>query len=97
MKVAEEVERKLVGTTTADNVEIKEYTTHFIDRVIGSYEQKREPVSIKDVSEALKAPQKVISRSSSERMYIHEKNACKVGVNPSRGRLVQVSPKQKGV
>ena len=36
-KVAEEVEAKLVGITTADGEKIESYGTHFINRVIGQY------------------------------------------------------------
>ena len=36
-KVAEEVEAKLVGITTADGEKIESYSTHFINRVIGQY------------------------------------------------------------
>ena len=97
MKVAENVERTLVGINTSDGVLIKEYTTHFIDRIIGSYEQKREPVSIGDVLSALTNPADVVDRSKTERIYVHKEGNCKVGVNPSYGRLVQTSPKKKGV
>ena len=34
-KVAEEVEAKLVGITTADGEKIESYASHFINRAIG--------------------------------------------------------------
>ena len=36
-KVAEEVEAKLVGITTADGEKIESYASHFINRAIGQY------------------------------------------------------------
>lgn len=96
VKVAKEVEKTLVGITTADGVEIKEYTTHFLDRIIGSYVQNREPVAIDDILSSLTEPRQIVKRSEIERSYIHRENVCKTSVNPAHGRLVQTSPKQKG-
>lgn len=96
MKVAEEVERRLVGSTTSDGLEIKGYVTHFIDRIIGSYEKRREGVSIDDILDALANPKdtKDTQRPSGPgRQYITM--ACKVVINPNTNMLIQVSPKNK--
>ena len=52
MKVAEDVERNLVGLITKDKIEIVGYKMHFLDRIIGSYEQKREAVELADIKSA---------------------------------------------
>lgn len=97
MKVAEQVERNLVGTTTSDGIVIDGYVTHFIDRIIGSYEQSREGVNISDILSALQHPLSTKDTprvSGAGRQYIIE--ICKVVLNPENRRLIQVSPRRKG-
>ena len=96
MKVAENVERTLVGLKTSDGVEIKGYVTHFLDRTIGSYEQQREGVNIKDSLNALTNPKDIKNTKRAAgvgRQYITD--VCKVVLNPETCMLIQVSPKQK--
>lgn len=96
-RVAEKIDQTLVGLTTSDGVTIKGYVTHFIDRVIGSYEQKREGVDIRDIVNALRNPDSIKDTKRSNkagRQYITK--ACKVVLNPETGQLIQVSPKTKG-
>ena len=96
MKVAENVEKTLVGLKTSDGVEIKGYVTHFLDRTIGSYEQHREGVNIKDSLNALTNPKDIKNTkraAGAGRQYITD--VCKVVLNPETCMLIQVSPKQK--
>ena len=97
VNVASQIDQSIVGTTTSDGVAIKGYVSHFIDRIIGSYEQKREGVDIQDVLNALQNPDSIkdtMRSSGIGRQYI-AKN-CKVVLNPENGKLIQVSPKKKG-
>ena len=97
MKVAENIERTFVGSKASDGVEIKGYVTHFLDRTIGSYEQQREGVEIKDILDAIANPQEIRNTQRAAgvgRQYITE--VCKVVVNPETGMLIQVTPKKKG-
>lgn len=99
MRIAEEVEQKIVGITTSDGIPIKGYVTHFIDRVIGGYERKREPVSITAVREALLNPQQPIVRkrpNGKPPSNVYKTDECSVSVNPNTGLIIQTSPKQKG-
>lgn len=93
--VAKKVEKKLVWKTTSDDVEIQGYVTHFLDRVIGSYEKRREPVSIKDIKAALKSSEiKNTERNGKPgRVYIGEN--CDVTINPLTQLLIQATPKIK--
>ena len=97
MKVAENIERTFVGSKASDGVEIKGYVTHFLDRTIGSYEQQREGVEIKDILDAIANPQEIRNTQRAAgvgRQYITE--VCKVVINPETGMLIQVTPKKKG-
>lgn len=96
VRVAEQVEAKLVGVTTSDGIVIQGYVTHFLDRVIGSYAERREPVEIEDILDALTSPAEIRSRGSSDRTYIHKRYICKVGVNPTLRMLIQVTPRKRG-
>lgn len=96
VNVASQIDQSIVGTTTSDGVAIKGYVSHFIDRIIGSYEQKREGVDIQDVLNALQNPDSIkdtMRSSGIGRQYI-TKN-CKVVLNPENGKLIQVSPKKR--
>lgn len=96
VKTAGEIDRELVGITTADGVRVSGYTTHFIDRIIGSYEKRREPVQIADVKSALTNPAEIIASGAGRRTYRDRESACKVGMNPEIGRLIQTTPLRKG-
>ena len=97
MKVAEDVERNLVGLITKDRIEIVGYKPHFIDRIIGSYEKKREPVNITDIKNALLSPTHIKTKRPEGKppsnIYVTE--ACKVTVNPNTGVLIQTTPQEK--
>ena len=98
VKVAEQVERKLIGTTTADGIVIDGYVTHFLDRIIGSYEQNREPVGINHIVDALLNPQEILRKRPRNGMAsdIYVTPHCKVAVNPDRKLIIQVTPKERG-
>ena len=98
LSVAQEVERKLIGTTTADGIEIKGYKTHFLDRIIGSYEKQRESVSVDDAKDALTTDNNPAnSQRGNNPSRTYKNNACWVSVNPNTATLIQTSPRKKGV
>lgn len=45
INVAKEVDKKLVGLKTSDDIMITGYKTHFIDRVIGEYQSSNETIN----------------------------------------------------
>lgn len=98
VRVAENVDRDLIGLTTADGIAIEGYVPHFLDRIIGSYEQNREPVEIKFVMEALLNPQEILRKRPRNGLAsdIYVTAHCKVSVNPDRRLLIQVTPKERG-
>ena len=94
--VAKDVETRIVGTQTWDGITITGYKTHFIDRVIGSYEQRREGVAVEDALEALhdgKTSDKINKKGERSRVYSTEK--CRVSVNPDTGYLIQTTPQTR--
>lgn len=97
VKVAQEIERELVGVTTIDGVVIAGYKTHFIDRIIGSYEKQREPVSISNAKDALLNGQVKQNRPQSGKpSNVYRTNHCSVSVNPTNGNLIQATPREIG-
>lgn len=95
VKVAQEIERELVGVTATDGVVIAGYKTHFIDRIIGSYEKQREPVSIANAKDALLTGQVKQNRpQNSKPSNVYRTNHCSVSVNPNNGNLIQATPRE---
>ena len=94
--VAREVETRIVGTQTWDGITIRGYKTHFIDRVIGSYEQRRDGVPVETVLDALRNGTPVDTiRVKGERSHCYKTKQCAVTVNPDTGYLIQTTPKKK--
>ena len=103
-EVAAEIEKRFVGTKTADGLEIKGYTAHFVDRVIGQREADSPPakgvrngVALDDIQEAITNPKRISNvRKNDEgqrsKAYFGEK--CSVTYNPDTNVLIQVQPKR---
>ena len=89
------IDRELVGLTTKDGIKITSKSKHFISRVIGSVEQRRNGVSIEDCKRALQDPTEIRHRNDNSVQYIL-KGVCSVSVNPNTGNLIQVNPKSGG-
>ena len=91
LEVARQIDKELVGTVTADGVEIKGYVTHFVDRVIGGYEKKREPVRLEDVRRCLEEPVNIADniRSSGERSREYNIVGYETTINPDTKLLIQ--------
>lgn len=95
LNVANEIERELIGITTTDGIVISGYITHFIDRIIGSYEKKREPVRISDAKDALLNGQVKQKRPANQKpSNVYGTKHCSVSINPNEGTLIQTTPKE---
>ena len=95
-----QINEKLVGITTSNSIKITGKSHHFIARVIGSVQQRRNGVAIEDIFEALTNKAATISpikTSSDNRSQKFRLNKVEVSVNPDTGVLIQTNPcKLKG-
>ena len=96
-----QINKKLVGITTSNGIKITGKSEHFIARVIGSVQQRRNGVVIEDIFEALTnktatiLPIKISSNNSRSQKF--SLNKVEVSVNPDTGVLIQTNPcKLKG-
>lgn len=93
--ISDEIESKLVGLTTNNGIKITGKSYHFISRVIGSVEEKRNGVSIDNIILALTNPDNtddVKQRKNGKTQRFIKKGVCAVTVNPETGNLIQVNP-----
>ncbi|MEG0872939.1 MAG: hypothetical protein RSE00_00805 [Clostridia bacterium] len=74
-----------------NNVKINTHSYHFIDRVFGSVEQKRNGVGIEEIKNTLTTSKRFKTLEKSIKIY-GVKNI--VSVNPQAGNLIQVNPFQ---
>lgn len=98
--VDREIQQKLVGLTTADGIRISGYKTHFIDRVIGDYNDEnrkvRLGVSVNSVLGCLTGYAEVKESSRKgilSRTYLCPD--CVVTINPDTRMLIQTNPRRK--
>lgn len=101
---AKEIENRLIGINTKDNIQINGYVTHFIDRIIGQYSESNEPikgkrrgVNIEEIFEALTNPIKTKPGKESvngERSIKYYGNKCTVSINPDTNKLIQTNPRK---
>ncbi len=94
-KTSDEIDNKLIGITTANGIKIEGKSKHFIARVIGSVEQKRNGVSVGEVLEALTNPEAIvlpIRTSLNGKSQKIRFNGIEVTVNPHTHNLIQTNP-----
>lgn len=102
--IAEQVEKEIIGITTKYGP-LKSYSGHFINRIIGQYEDsnkplkgKRKGVSIEDIKECLINPIKIgkieIGKDGKKSVRFENGN-CIVTINPTNGNLVQTNPNHR--
>ncbi len=85
------VDFKLVGLKTANGIYIKSYSKHFIDRVFGSVEERRNGVELGDIMDTIINSNSFReSKRNGSIKIIGEK--CIVSINPITGNLIQVNP-----
>ena len=103
-KIADEVEKKFVGMQTSDGMEIKGYTAHFVDRVIGQQSADsparkgiRNGVKYEDIEDALKNPRKIgqiVEKDNGNKSKVYYGANASVSYNPDTEELIQVQPKR---
>ena len=76
----------------SQGTKITEKSKHFINRVIGSIEERRSGVTVDDVVETLKSTDVRPGKGESVRYF--GENAI-VTVNPTTGKLIQVNPRHR--
>lgn len=90
----EEANNSLVGVKTGDGLKITGYSDHFINRTIGSVEQRRNGVSIAETVSTLRDPDRVVdgpmTQAGRSKRYISKR--ATVSVNPDTGVVIQVNP-----
>ena len=96
-KVSKEIDQKLVGVTLSNNVVVTGKSYHFLNRVIGSVEEKRIGISVDKIVESIYSEVPKImntrphERGTSQKLRF-EKNKLELTVNIDMGILVQVNP-----
>ncbi len=95
-----DIEKNVVGIETADKIELKEQSKHFIERVIGTMEdpktkKPRSGVTVDAIKDALQCPIKVKDvvvniRGEKSQKYIG--GDATVSINPVTGTLIQCNP-----
>lgn len=105
-KLADEIEKNILGVTLKNGIIIKDYATHFIDRVIGEFEEspyiqssKRKGVKLENVIDTLLNPEKIgkPEEKNGRVSIVFYGKKCGVTINPDTGVLVQTNPlKEKG-
>ena len=101
--IVKEIDTKLVGITTSNSIEIKDYSKHFVDRCIGikcdptKGNKPQSGVSVDDVLEALTTaePSPVRARNG-QFSQVFETDKCFVSVNPDKKIIIQCTPTTKG-
>lgn len=100
LSIARDVEKRLVGTTTKNGVEIKGYTSHFIDRVVGQtstpHKGMRTGVTVEDVLDTLLygEPQPISIRKDGKQSQKIKGQNNAVTINPKNGLLIQTNPRE---
>lgn len=105
-KTRKELNDKLVGVKTSDGVEIKSFSKHMIDRILGTSNDPktglpRSGTTIDGVLDALKNPlqitetkaRKLDKVAETSKKYIGEIST--VSINPTTGNLIQSNPTDK--
>ncbi len=94
-KISNEIDEKIVGITASNGIKIKNKSNHFISRVIGSVEQKRNGVEIEKIIDTLREPDEITNvevRASGYTQRFKKYGMAAVSVNPETGNLIQVNP-----
>jgi SPP1 gp7 family putative phage head morphogenesis protein len=94
-QINKEIDNSIVGLTTSNGIKVTGKSNHFVARVIGSVEQKRNGVLVEDVYKALISkdaeilPIKDLSNGKSQKIRY---NDIEVTINPETGNLIQTNP-----
>ena len=97
-EISREMDEKLLGVVTSNNLTIIGKSNHSIARVIGSIEQRRNGVQVSDILDALTnkdseiLPVKEMKNGKSQKF---RNKVVEVSVNPDTGIIIQVNPVHK--
>ena len=97
--IGREIDEKIVGIVTSNNIKITGKSYHCIARTIGSIEQKRNGVRVSDILDALTSEEAEvlpIKVSKNGRSQKFRNKAVEVSVNPDTGNIIQVNPVHTG-
>lgn len=83
------IKQNLLGLKTRNGIIVNSYSKHFVDRVCGSVEQKRNGVSIEDIKDTILNSSEFKELEKS--IVIKGKNN-KVTINQRTGKLIQTNP-----
>ena len=97
-QISREIDEKLIGITTSNGIVINSKAKHFIARVIGSVEEKRNGVSVDNCLKVLTSNQSeilpvraMVNGNSQKFRY----NGIEISINPDTGQLIQVNPRRR--
>jgi hypothetical protein len=101
-KVGMRIEKELVGLKTKDDLEVKGFVNHFIDRLIGqtpagtSEKDKRTGVTLDNVKECILNGEfkKEEINHKGEKSIMYKGTKCFVSINPDTGYLIQTNPRK---
>lgn len=93
-KISSDIDKNMVNKVTANGIKITGKSNHFIARILGSVEQKRNGVPIENVLKALQEPIEIdpVKISSNGKSQRFRSDDCIVTINPDTGLLIQVNP-----
>lgn len=92
---SKEMDDKLLGIVTGNNITITGKSKHSIARVIGSVDQRRNGVQVSDILDALTnsesevLPTRTMKNGRSQKF---RNKVVEVSVNPDTGNIIQVNP-----
>ncbi len=90
LKINDEICKKIIGLKLLNDLEVKSKSYHFLDRVIGNIEEKRNGVKIEDIIKTL-TNSNDIRRSYANSYKIYGENNI-ISIN-DEGNLIQVNPR----
>lgn len=98
-QINQEIETSIIGLTTSSGIKITDRSNHFVARVIGSIEQRRNGVSIDEIISTIKSPVEVmpIRQNKNGRSQKLKGKTCAVTINPDTGNLIQTNPRKDKV
>ncbi len=96
-KTSEKIDKNLVGLVAKNGIKVTGKSYHFISRVVGSVEQRRNGVDMDEIVEALTNPVSIsdvlVKDNGKSQRFRGEKII--VTINPDTGMLIQTNPARR--
>ncbi|EHL19792.1 hypothetical protein HMPREF9628_01308 [Peptoanaerobacter stomatis] len=96
--VSKEIDEKLIGISTVNGINVVGRSNHFVSRVIGSTEERRNGIDIDKIFDALTNKETNILELKKFKNGTSQKfryNGVEVSVNPTTGNLIQTNPTER--